>query len=356
MPAMSSVSTDKPTIPVAIVGPTSYTGLFLIRLLRHHPQAQVTYLASQREQLPNIAEEFPQLRGVCELQCRPIDPAAIANEAEVVFTCLPHVAAMTHVPSLVDAGLKVIDLSGDYRLKDAAVYERYYKHAHSDVGRLAEAVYGLPEFFADDIAGADLVSNPGCYPTAAALAIAPLVRAGLVKPTGIVINAATGVSGGGRRPSPAFHFPEANEAFGPYNVPGFHRHQPEMEQTITTVAGKAAQVLFVPHLLPVNQGILETIYLDPASPANSATDDPSADAAYDVYEQAYGDEPFVRIRNELPNISHVRDTNYCDLSVRVAGGKVIVFAAIDNMVKGASGQAIQNMNLMFGLPQTAGLL
>ncbi len=347
---MSIAPIDKPTIPVAIVGPTSYTGLFLIRWLRLHPQAKVTYLASQRDQLPNIAEEFPQLRGVCELQCRPIDPAAIANEAELVFTCLPHVAAMEHVPSLLDAGLKVIDLSGDYRLKDPAVYEAYYKHKHSDIARLSEAVYGLPEFFADDIAGADLVSNPGCYPTAAALAVAPLVKAGLVKPAGIVINAATGVTGGGRRPSPAFHFPEANEAFGPYNVPGFHRHQPEMEQTITAVAGTPTRVLFVPHLLPVNQGILETIYLDPVDA------DLTADAAYDVYEQAYGDEPFVRIRNELPNISHVRDTNYCDLTARTAGGKVIVFAAIDNMVKGASGQAIQNMNLMFGLDQTAGLL
>lgn len=352
---MSQASSPSPTIPVAIVGPTSYTGLFLIRWLHRHPQAKVTYLASQRDQLPHIAEEFPQLRGVCDLQCRPIDPAAIADEAEVVFTCLPHVAAMQHVPPLLDAGLRVIDLSGDYRLKDAAVYERYYKHAHTDAGRLAEAVYGLPEFFADDIAGADLVSNPGCYPTAAALAIAPLLKAGLVKPTGIVVNAATGVTGGGRRPSEAFHFPEANEAFGPYNVPGFHRHQPEMEQTIATVAGKAAQVLFVPHLLPVNQGILETIYLDPVDPG-SGGEGLTADAVYDVFEQAYDGEPFIRIRNELPNISHVRDTNYCDLSARVAGGKVIVFAAIDNMVKGASGQAIQNMNLMFSLDQTAGLL
>lgn len=336
------------TIPVAILGPTSYTGLYLIQILLRHPSAQITYLASQRGELPNIAEEFPQLMGRCELQCRPIDPKAIAAEAEVVFTCVPHLAAMEHVPGLLDAGLRVIDLSADYRLADAIMYEKVYGHPHKDPDRLEDAVYGLPELFGSEIPDADLVANPGCYPTAASLAIAPLLTHGLVKETGIVINAASGITGAGRRASLQFHFPEMNEAFTPYNV-GTHRHQPEIEQTLAAATDKQVQVLFVPHLLPIDRGILESIYLDPAR------DNITEEDLFDAYEEAYGDEPFIRIRNDLPNVKHVRDTNFCDLSVRLVGGKVVAFSAIDNMIKGASGQAVQNMNLMFKQPPTAGL-
>ncbi len=336
------------SIRVAIVGPTGYTALHLIKWLARHPKAEVTYLASHREQLPHIAGEFPELLGVCDLACQPIDAPAIAKAADVVFCCLPHAAAMAYVPKLLDTGLKVVDLSADYRLTDVDLYERVYQTQHADRGNLAQAVYGLPELFADQIKKAKLVANPGCYPTAAALGVAPLLKAGLVKPTGIVVNAASGVTGAGRSPKPNLHYPEVNEGFSPYNVGG-HRHQPEIEQTLTAVAGQDVRVLFAPHLLPINQGILETIYMDPVHGAVSE------EAVYDALEEAYADEPFVRVRAGFPNVKHVTDTNFCDVAARVTGGKIVVFAAEDNMVKGASGQAIQNMNLMFGLDETLGL-
>lgn len=337
------------TVRVAIVGPTSYTGLYLIQILLRHPQAAIAYLASQREEPVNIAAEFPQLMGRCDMTCRPIEATAIAKEADVAFCCVPHAVAMQYVPALLKAGLRVVDLSADYRLLDAELYEKVYQHKHLDPGNLEEAAYGLPELFADDIPEAGLVANPGCYPTAAALGIAPLLEKQLVKTTGIVINAASGVTGAGRKVAAHLQFAEANEAFAPYNV-GVHRHQPEIEQTLSAVAEQPVKVLFVPHLLPVDRGILESIYLDPASDAVTE------DQLFEAFEQAYAAEPFVRVRNDLPNIKHVRDTNFCDLTVRLVGGKVVVFSAIDNMIKGASGQAVQNMNLMFGLDQTIGLL
>jgi N-acetyl-gamma-glutamyl-phosphate reductase len=337
------------TVSAAIVGPTSYTGLYLIQILLRHPQAAIAYLASQRDEPVNIAAEFPQLMGRCDMTCRPIDPAAMAKEADVAFCCVPHAVAMQYVPALLQAGMRVIDLSADYRLLDADLYEKVYQHKHTDPGNLEEAAYGLPELFADDIPEAALVANPGCYPTAAALGITPLLQKQLVKTSGIVISAASGVTGAGRRPAAHLHFPEVNEGFCAYNV-GVHRHQPEIEQTLSAVAEQPVQVLFVPHLLPVDRGILESIYMDPATEAVTE------EQLFEAFEQAYADEPFIRVRNDLPNVKHVRDTNFCDLTVRLVGGKVVVFSAIDNMIKGASGQAVQNMNLMFGLDQTTGLL
>jgi len=353
-----------PTIRAAIVGPTSYTGYHLIELLLRHPQAELTYLASHRDELPNIADEFPRLRRRCEMTCRPIDAEAMAAEADVAFLCLPHVASMQYAPKLLAAGLRVIDLSADYRLVDAEQYERVYQHPHGDRENLATAVYGLPELFADKVRHAKLVANPGCYPTAAALGVAPLLRNKLVKPGGIIINAASGVSGAGRSPKPNLHFPAVNEGYTAY-APGVHRHQVEIEQTLRAANGnQPVHALFVPHLLPVTYGILETIYLDPVD------DTITESALRDAYDQAYANAPFVRVLDtELPNISAVAGTNYCDLAVRLlsAGGepgaadngaprKVVVFAAEDNMIKGASGQAVQNMNAMFGLEETTGLL
>ena len=338
------------TIRAAIVGPTGYTALYLIRLLKHHPQVELTYLASHRERLPHIAEEFPQLLGECDLHCQPIDAGAIADHADVAFVCLPHVAAMSHVPALLEAGLRVIDLSADYRLADASLYHRVYGEPHADPQNLAKAVYGLPEVNEEAIRDAALVANPGCYPTASALGIGPLLVRSLVKPTGIVVNAVSGVSGAGRAAKAHLHFPEMNESFLAYGIEnGPHRHESEINQTLTAIRGAAAAALFVPHLAPLDAGILASIYMDPAD------ESVGEDELYEAYEQAYADEPFVRVRLGPPNVKHVRDTNYCDVAVRLMGGKVIAFAAIDNMVKGASGQAIQNMNIMFGLDETAGL-
>lgn len=345
------------SIRCAIVGPTGYTGLYLIELLLDHPEAAVTYLASHRDQLPDIRREFPRLLGRLDdqvAQCQPIDADKIAEAADVAFLALPHRAAMAQAPALLDAGVRVIDLSADYRLKDAALYENVYQHAHGDVGNLAEAVYGLPELFRDQLPGAMLVANPGCYPTAGALAIAPLLAHSLVKSERIIVNAASGVTGAGRKATAHLHFPEQNQAFFAYGSIGGHRHQPELDQTLTRVAGKAIQTLFVPHLLPIDRGILETIYLEPAE-----TDVTEAEL-FDAFERTYGDEPFVRLRDDLPNVKHVVGTNFCDLTVRLVGPShaptVVVFAAEDNMIKGASGQAIQNMNVVFELQETTGLL
>jgi N-acetyl-gamma-glutamyl-phosphate reductase len=340
-------------VRAAIVGPTGYTGLWLIELLLRHPQAQVTYLASHRAELPNIADEFPRLRGRCEMECRPIDAAAMAREADVAFLALPHKAAMEHVGPLLDAGLRVVDLSADYRLRDADLYERVYREPHSDRANLARAVYGLPELFRPQIRGAHLVANPGCYPTAAAMGIAPLLQRSLVKRHGIIINANSGVTGAGRAAKAHLHYPEVNEGFAAYAC-GDHRHQPEIEQTLAAVRGEAVTTLFVPHLLPIDRGILETIYLDPLDSEVTQED------LFEAFEDAYADEPFVRVIRGLPNVKDVRDTNYCDVTVRLVGReegtRVVVFVAEDNMIKGASGQAIQNMNLMCGLEETAGLL
>jgi N-acetyl-gamma-glutamyl-phosphate reductase len=344
-------------IRAAILGPTGYTGLYLIQLLLRHPNARITYLASHREELPDIADVFPQLHGRLEpgvSKCKPIDPEAIAREADVVFLGLPHRAAMAYVPTMLDAGVRVIDLSADYRLKDAALYEKTYGHKHEDLENLEDAVYGLPELFRDDLPGAMLVANPGCYPTSAALAIAPLLTANLVSPEGIVINGASGVTGAGRTPAPHLHFPELNESFCAYGSIGGHRHQPEMEQTLTTAYGSKVSLLFVPHLLPLDRGILQTVYLEPTGP------DVTQEDLFEALEDAYDDEPFVRVRKDLPNVKFVRDTNFCDLTVRLVGtgenAKVVAFSALDNMIKGASGQAIQNMNLVFEQDETAGLL
>lgn len=337
------------SVRVAIIGPTGYTGLWLIRLLLGHPEAELTYLASHREQLPNIAEEFPVLVGRCEMDCRPIDPKAIARQADMAFVCLPHRAAMSYVPQLLDAGLRVVDLSADYRLTDRALYERVYETTHTDPGNLERAVYGLPELVdRRRIAEADLVANPGCYPTGAILALAPLVQRSLIKPEGVVVHAASGVTGAGRGVKPHLHYPEQNENYGPYAV-GTHRHQPEIDQALSWVRGQSTGVLFVPHLLPIDVGILETIYCQPTD------EQVTEDDLYEAYAQAYAEEPFVRVRRTLPSVKQVRDTNFCDVAARLAQGRVVLIAAIDNMVKGASGQAIQNMNLMFSLDETAGL-
>jgi len=341
-------------VRAAILGPTGYTGLWLIELLLRHPSAEVTYLASARDELPRIEHEFPQLVGRFEMACQPMDARAIAREADVAFACLPHKAAMEYVPQLLDAGLRVVDLSADYRLSDPDQYETVYKTPHTDRANLKHAVYGLPELFGDDVREADLVANPGCYPTAAALGIAPLIQCSLVRTDDIVINAASGVSGAGRSPKLNLHFVEVNEGYNAYAC-GDHRHQPEIEQTLSRVKGQSVGALFVPHLLPVDRGILETIYLHPSDDDVTETD------LWEAFDDAYSDKPFVRVRRDgMPNVKHVRDTNCCDVAVRLveAGDqrKVVVFSAEDNIIKGASGQAIQNMNLMFGLDETAGLL
>jgi N-acetyl-gamma-glutamyl-phosphate reductase len=340
-------------VPVAILGPTGYTGLELIELLVNHPSMRVAYLASARVPAPRIDDEFPRLRGRLEhgvAECRPIDHDAIAKAARLAFLCLPHEAAMEHAPPLLARGVKVVDLSAAYRIKDTAVYEKAYGHHHSDPKGLEKAVYGLTEWNRDAVRKAELCANPGCYPTAAALALIPLLRAALIRPESIVINAASGVSGGGRTPKLSFHFPEANENYSAYNV-GVHRHQPEIAQSLAWWGNTTLprDPLFAPHLLPIERGILETIYAEPAS---ASVDTPVVTR---VLRDAYAGERFVSVRGDFPALHDVQKTNMVHVCGKVIGGRVVVIAAEDNLVKGASGQAIQNANLMLGLEEGAGL-
>lgn len=342
-------------LPVAILGPTGYTGLELLELLLVHPKMRVVYLGSARENPPSIIEEFPRLAGrlpprVPE-RCERIDHQAIIARCKLAFLCLPHDAAMVHAPPLLARGVKVVDLSAAYRLRDANVYQAAYGHPHTDESGLAQAVYGLTELNRKQIGDARLVANPGCYPTAASLALVPLLRAGLIKPQSIIVNAASGASGAGREAKPHLTVVEAGDNYSAYGI-GVHRHQPEIEQTLRTFGGPAAaeaKVLFVPHLLPIERGILETIYADLARPEITTADLQAALA------EAYSAERFIRVRSDAPNLRDVQRTNVVQMNARVVGGRAVIVAAEDNLTKGASGQAIQNANLMLGLREEAGL-
>lgn len=355
-PSANWRSSDR--IPVAVVGPTGYTGLELIEILGRHPTMRIDYLASARVPTPRIDQEFPRLAhrlaGHPTGECEPIDAAKIAARCRLAFLCLPHEAAMEHTPALLARGVKVVDLSAAYRLRDAATYERAYGHAHTDAAGLPRAVYGLTEWFRDDVRGCDLCANPGCYPTAAAVALLPLLRAGLIDPSSIIVNAASGVSGAGRAPKPNLHYPEANENYSAYGI-GVHRHQPEIAQTLRLRGGEsgaalAGEPLFVPHLLPLERGILETIYAAPAAPGLDTG------AVQTCLKAAYEREPFIVVRDDAPTLRDVQRTNMVHVNGRVVNGRVVLVAAEDNLVKGASGQAVQNANLMLGLDETAGLL
>jgi N-acetyl-gamma-glutamyl-phosphate reductase len=336
-------------IRVAIVGATGYAALEAVRWLLRHPTAEVALLCSRREPQPLISDIFPELHGRIDLRCEAIDPALIAQRADVAMLCLPAGGAMKITPKLLDAGVKVIDYSADYRLKDPNDYEQWYGVKHADLAHLDEAVYGLPERYRESIRAARLIANPGCYPTSAVLGIIPFLAAGLVEPHDIIVDSASGISGAGREPKQEHHFPERNESFEAYKV-GEHRHMVEIERTLDPFVRRGkTSVIFTPHLVPMERGILSTIYLKPVQPI-------SVEHAAAMLAEAYAGEPFVRLREALPSTRNVARTNLCDLSVRVVKSRLIVLSAIDNMVKGAAGQAIQCMNLMFGVEETAGLL
>jgi N-acetyl-gamma-glutamyl-phosphate reductase len=337
-------------IRVAIAGASGYTGFELIRILVQHPEVRLTAITSRAQMGQRLDDFYPAFRGHCELVFEEPDPAVLTRDADVVFTALPHQAAMDMVPALLDRGVKVVDLSADYRFRDPAVYEAWYQ-PHKTPELSSQAVYGLPELHREAIRRARLVGNPGCYPTSIILAAAPLLARGLVRPETIIADSKSGVSGAGRGASLAVHFCEVNEGFKAYKV-GEHRHTPEIEQELGLLAGKPVSINFTPHLVPMSRGILSTVY---ATVAAGAT----AEGIDDAFHNFYSGAPFVRLckKGEFPSTLQVRGSNHCDLGWRFdpRTRRVIVVSVIDNLTRGASGQAVCNMNLMCGLPEAAGL-
>jgi N-acetyl-gamma-glutamyl-phosphate reductase len=338
-------------INIAIVGSSGYTGGELFRLLLQHPLTAVTAVTSEKSAGQPIAAIFPQLTGLTDLVCESLDPDTIARKADIVFLALPHVTAQQAAFQFHKLGKKVVDLSADYRLTDPALYEQWYEHAHQYPELLNVAVYGLPELHREKIKKASLVANPGCFPTGAILGLAPLVREGWIDPKSIIIDSKSGVSGAGRSPSLAYHYPEVNEGLTAYKV-GTHRHTPEIEQELSALAGAKITVSFTPHLIPMNRGILTTIYTAAQKQADTAQ-------AHALYQKFYKDETFVRLlpSGRFPDVRNQRGSNFCDIGIYVdpRTGRIVIVTAIDNLVKGAAGQAIQNMNLVAGFSETEGL-
>lgn len=337
-------------VKVAVIGASGYTGVELLRLLLNHPDVEIACITANQNAGEEVVTLFPSLAGRIDMVCTTLDPVQVAAQASLVFTALPHQAAMAVIPELLAAGCKVIDLSADYRLHDPQIYAAWYAE-HTSPELLGEAVYGLPELYRSDIPDARLIANPGCYPTSVALALAPLINEGLVDYKSLVIDSKSGTSGAGRSAKVANLYCEVNEGFKAYSV-GSHRHTPEIEQTLSALAGQTVKVTFTPHLLPVSRGILSTCYA-------TLLEDKSTTELLDLYHNFYAEDHFVRVCPEgvLPNIAYVRGANYCDIGLVVDSrtGRVVVLAAIDNLVKGAAGQAVQNMNLLLGLPETRGL-
>ena len=334
-------------IRVAIIGASGYTGAESIRLLLRHSEAELVYLSALPEECGAVEEVFPQFKGRCNLQIEPLDFDKLTGSADVALCCLPHKVSMGFVPKLLNAGLKVVDFSADYRIKDTEVYEKFYEVKHTDTTNLKRAVYGLPELFREQIKDADLVANPGCFPAGALLAIAPLLKEGLIETDSIIVNAVTGSSGAGKNPSVKFHFPNMNENLFAYGI-GSHRHMPEMEQIAGEIAGCDVRILFQPHAGPFDRGIFSTVYCQPKVKVSTEKLSP-------LYNSFYRSEPFVQLLNSAPAVKDVAGTNYCHIFVTCVKSRIVVFSAIDNLVKGASGQAIQNMNIIFGLDETLGL-
>jgi N-acetyl-gamma-glutamyl-phosphate reductase len=337
---------------VAIVGASGYAARELFRIMLNHPHAELTVATSRTDEEPRVQALHPGLAGRTTLKCEPFDAARLAVRASYAFLALPHTASLAVVPELRERGVRIIDLSADYRLDDPQVYSDWYGHVHTDAKGLGEAVYGLPELFRELIPKADLVANPGCYTSASILALAPLVAEDRIERHGIIIDAKSGVSGAGRTPKLAYHFPECNENFSAYSV-GRHRHTPEIDQVLTEVTrgrGDRVEVIFTPHLVPMDRGIFATIYAQPKG--HTAVEH----ELLDLYRRYYAGSRFIRIIDHLPATKDSAFTNYCDITIRVVRGRIVVLACLDNLIKGAAGVAVQNLNLMLGCAEETALL
>jgi len=346
------MTTQPAAVRAAIVGSTGYGGVELIRLLAAHPIVKVTSVVSSSAAGSLFSDSFPHLTEIVTDALDAVDPELIRSKADVVFLATPHGVSAKLAPSFLAAGLKVIDLSGDFRLKDREQYEKWYKKEPAGQAELDRAVFGMCELFADEVRGADFVSNPGCFPTATTLGLYPAVQAGWIDPDSIIIDSKTGVSGSGRGLQLNAHFSEVNENFKAYKV-GQHQHTPEIEMVLSRAAGRPVVTTFTTHLTPMTRGIMSTMYATVTDRNRSSAD------FTELYRQFYEGRKFVRVRptGTYPATKEVYGSNYCDIALFVdeRTGRLTVFSVIDNLVKGAAGQAIQNLNLMMGWDETLGL-
>ncbi len=341
---------------VAIIGASGYSGEELVRLLLNHPHAELVAVTSRQNAGQTLAQVFPKFASNPKSKTlRFSEPKVelLAKQADAVILALPHGVAAEYAVPLLDAGCLVIDLSADFRLKSPEIYKEFYAHAHPAPELLKRSVYGLPEIYRDQIKKSSLIASPGCYPTSILLPVIPLLRTGLVKPTGIIADSLSSVSGAGRKAEADYLFCECNESVRPYSVPK-HRHLSEIEEQLSLAAGAKVTIQFTPHLIPVNRGILTTLYL---TPTEKSVD---AERISACYRKAYGNEPFVRLLDgkNLPDTKNVVGTNVIEIAWRLdpRTGRLVVMSAEDNLVKGASGQAVQSLNLLCGWPETAGLI
>lgn len=336
-------------IKLAIIGATGYTGREALAILINHPDVEILHLQSLEFVGENISDVFPQLFGRISLTIAKPDIPSVIRDCNCAMLCVPHTAAAQIASELLKGGLRVIDFSADFRLLDVAEYNRTYNVEHKHPELIKEAIYGLPELYRDKIKYAKLLANPGCYPTSVILAGAPLAKNKLIKTDNIIADSKSGVSGAGRALNLRTLFAECNESVSAYNI-GKHRHQPEMTQELSRIAGTSVNVLFVPHLIPMTRGILSTMYFDLLNKMD-------AKEVHALYCDFYKNDYFVKVLpfGKLPNTGDVAKTNFCHIGITIApNGKLVVVSAIDNLIKGASGQAIQNMNIMFGLPEEKG--
>lgn len=338
-------------INCAIIGATGYTGIELIKILLRHPYVRLTCLTTRQKEPIPVRSLIPSLPKDIHLEITTFSFPEVKRKADVVFICLPHTEAMKSVKQFRDAGKIVIDLSADYRLKNIKDYQTWYKSKHLYPALLKQAVYGLTELNRAEVRKADLIANPGCYPTGIILGLAPLLRHKLVETDSVIVDAKSGVTGAGKKLNPETQFAELDENFYAYKV-NRHQHVPEMLQALERVARKKISLTFVPHLLPIQRGILAVIYLEKKSKVTAAQ-------VEKAYREAYANEPFVRIKPEgsFPALRDVQYTNFCDIGYMVdsKSNRIIVITAIDNLIKGASGQAVQNMNVRLGFPEEEGL-
>src|SRR5258705_4342176 len=350
-------------VKVGIVGASGYSGEELVRLLLSHPHAELTAITSRQyagQTLAQVFSRFSHYPKAKELRFSESRPDLLAKQAQVVFLALPHGVAAEFAAPLIQQGCQVIDLSADFRLKDPAVYKEFYAHDHSAPELLAKSVYGLPEIYRSSLKNSALIASPGCYPTSILLPAIPLVRAKVVKPTGIIADSLSGVSGAGRKAETDYLFVECNESVRPYGVPK-HRHLSEIEQELSKAAGEKVVIQFTPNLIPINRGILTKLYLAPEKHFSSEAEMQELGQQIAVcYQNAYGNEPFVRLLQDkaLPDTKNVAGTNVIQITWRLDArtGRLIVMRALDNLVKGANSQAVPNFNVLCGFPETAGLI